>query len=89
MASRTKQKEEARARRLAEERAMAERARQRRRMQMLGGVVLAAVAIVAVAIALSVGGSSSAPKNLGGKQAQSQVASINSLRPNGSESHSV
>jgi protein-disulfide isomerase len=80
MASRTKQKEEARARRLAEERALAERSRQRRRMQMLAGVVLAAVAIVAVAIALSVGGGgSSAPKNVASPQAHSQVASINSL----------
>jgi protein-disulfide isomerase len=59
MASRTKQKEEARARRLAEERAQAERAQRQRRLAMLGGVVLAAVAIVAVAIAISSGGSSS------------------------------
>jgi protein-disulfide isomerase len=81
MASRTKQKEEARARRLAEERALAERSRQRRRMQMLGGVVLAAVAIVAVAIALSVGGSTttSAPKNLAGTKAHSTVSPTNSL----------
>jgi protein-disulfide isomerase len=56
MASRTKQKEQARARRLAEERAQAERARRTRRMQMLGGVVLAAIAIVAVAIAVSSSG---------------------------------
>ncbi|MBV9800018.1 MAG: thioredoxin domain-containing protein [Solirubrobacterales bacterium] len=56
MASRTKQKEEARARRLAEERARAERARRNRRVRMIGGVVLAAVAIVAVAIAVSSGG---------------------------------
>jgi protein-disulfide isomerase len=56
MASRTKQKEEARARRLAEERAHAERARRQRRMQMLAGVVLAAVAVIAVAIAISSSG---------------------------------
>jgi hypothetical protein len=79
MASRTKQKEEARARRLAEERALAERARQRRRFQMLAGVVIAAVAIVAVAIALSVGGGSSTPKNLGGTQAHSTVSPVNAL----------
>lgn len=78
MASRTKQKEEARARRLAEERALAERAQQRRRLQMLGGVVLAAVAIVAVAIALSVGGGSSAPK-VGSKQASSTVKPVDTL----------
>ena len=55
MASRTKQKEEARARRLAEEQARAEKERRTRRLQMLGGVVLIAVAIIAVAIALSSG----------------------------------
>jgi protein-disulfide isomerase len=60
MASRTKQKEEARARRLAEEQAHAERARRQRRLQMLAGVVLAAVAVVAVAIAISSSGGSSA-----------------------------
>src|SRR5436305_6309868 len=58
MASRTKQKEEARARRLAEEQAHAERARRQRRLQMLGGVVLIAAAVVAVAIAVSSSGGS-------------------------------
>ncbi len=77
MASRTKQKEEARARRLAEERALAERGRQRRRLQMIGGVVVAAVAVVAVAVALSIGGGSTPkPASTGGRNA---VASINSL----------
>jgi protein-disulfide isomerase len=56
MASRTKQKEEARARRLAEEQARAEQARRTRRLQMLGGVLVIAVAVVAVAIAVSSGG---------------------------------
>ncbi len=59
MASRTKQKEEARARRLAEEQARSQQARRNRRLQMLGGVVVLAVAIVAVAIAVSSGGNSS------------------------------
>jgi protein-disulfide isomerase len=58
MASRTKQKEEARARRLAEEQARIERARRQRRLRMLGGVVLGAVVLVAVAIAISSGGKS-------------------------------
>jgi protein-disulfide isomerase len=62
MASRTRQKEEARARRVAEEQAHAERARRQRRMQMLGGVLLAAIAVVAVAIAISSSGGSSTPK---------------------------
>ena len=56
MASRTKQKEEARARRLAEEQAATERSRRQRRLQMLAGVVIAAVAVVAVAIAVSSSG---------------------------------
>src|SRR5437763_8979373 len=58
MASRTKQKQQARARRLAEEQAHTERARRQRRMQMLGGVLLAAIAVVAAAIAISSSGSS-------------------------------
>jgi protein-disulfide isomerase len=57
MASRKEQKEQARARRLAEEQARAEQARRNRRLQMLGGVVIIAVAVVAVAIAVSSGGS--------------------------------
>jgi len=61
MASRTKQKEEARARRLAEERARLERERQQRRIRMVGGTVLGAIAVVAVAIAVSTGNSSKAP----------------------------
>jgi protein-disulfide isomerase len=56
MASRTKQKEEARARRLDEERARTERTRRQRRTRMLGGVVIGAVALVAVAIAIGSGG---------------------------------
>ncbi|MFL5822985.1 MAG: DsbA family protein [Solirubrobacteraceae bacterium] len=63
MASRTKQKEEARARRLAEEQARAEQARRNRRLYMLGGVILGAIAIAAVAIAVSSGGSST-PKTV-------------------------
>jgi protein-disulfide isomerase len=56
MASRTKQKEEARARRLAEEQARTESARRQRRLQMLGGVLIAAIAVIAVAIAVSSSG---------------------------------
>lgn len=79
MASRTKQKEEARARRLAEERERAERARSQRRLRMLGGIVAIAVVIVVVAIAISSGGTSSAPKNLASSSAKSDVAPVNSL----------
>ncbi|MDQ6605165.1 MAG: DUF3105 domain-containing protein [Actinomycetota bacterium] len=56
MASRTKQKEEARARRLAEEQARAERARRTRRLRMAGGLVLGLVAVIAVAVAIASGG---------------------------------
>jgi protein-disulfide isomerase len=56
MASRTRQKEEARARRLAEERARAEQAERSRRIRMLGGVLLVAVAVIAVVIAVSSSG---------------------------------
>jgi protein-disulfide isomerase len=78
MASRTKQKEEARARRLAEERARAERQRRQNRMRALGGIVVIALIIVGVAIAISSGGSSgsgSAPKlgSAGAKQAATSV----------------
>lgn len=59
MASRTKQKEEARARRLAEERARAERARRDRRIRIIGGVVIAAGAAAAVVIAIATSSNSS------------------------------
>lgn len=56
MASRKAQREEARARRLAEEKARQERERRTRRLRMIGGVVIAAVALGVVAIAISSGG---------------------------------
>jgi protein-disulfide isomerase len=80
MASRKAQKEAARERRLAEERARAERGRRTRRLRMVGGVVVIAVALVAVAIAVSSSGSSSAsavtPSSPAAQKAQ---ASVNSL----------
>jgi protein-disulfide isomerase len=76
MASRTRQKEEARQRRLAEEQAQAERARRTRRLQMVGGVLLAAVAVIAVAIAISSsGGSSSNASPAAFKSASAKVSS--------------
>jgi protein-disulfide isomerase len=56
MASRTKQKEEARARRLEEERARAERARRDRRLRTVGAIVLGAIILVAVLIVVTSGG---------------------------------
>jgi protein-disulfide isomerase len=79
VASRTKQKEEARARRLAEEQARAERARRDRRLKMVSGVVLGALALVAVAIAISSGGGSSSSGLKKGSQASTTVASVETL----------
>jgi len=59
MSSRKAQREEARARRLAEEQARAEKARRDRRVRTLVGVFLGAAAVVAVAIAISSGGGGS------------------------------
>jgi protein-disulfide isomerase len=56
MASRKAQREEARARRLAEEQARQEKERRTRRLRMIGGIVVAAVAVAVVAIAISSGG---------------------------------
>ena len=78
MASRTKQKEEARARRLAEERARAERARRDRRLRTIGGIVLAAVIVVVALVVIS----SSGGKKKGiqtGTTANATVASVNEL----------
>jgi protein-disulfide isomerase len=79
MASRTKQKEEARARRLAEERERAERARRDRRLRVIGGVVLVAVAIVALAIAVSSGGGTTYTGLQKGKTAASTETTVNNL----------
>jgi protein-disulfide isomerase len=80
MASRTKQKEEARARRLAEERARAEKAQRARRTRTLAGVLIAAVVVVVVAVVISSsgGGSNSIPA-ANSPAAKQQASSINSL----------
>jgi protein-disulfide isomerase len=79
MASRTKQKEEARARRLAEERARTERARRDRRLRMIGGVVVGAVAIVAVLIAVSAGNTTKKAPKPHSQAAQAAARSVSSL----------
>jgi protein-disulfide isomerase len=79
LASRQKQKEEARARRVAEEQARTEKVRRERRLRMLGGMLVVVVAIVAVAIAISSsGGGNKAIKtnSAAAQQAASQVASL-------------
>ncbi len=60
MASRTRQKEEARQRRIAAEQARLERSRRQTRLRILGGTLLGAIAVVAVLIAVSSSGG--APK---------------------------
>jgi protein-disulfide isomerase len=78
MASRTKQKEEARARRLAEEQSRSERARRQRRVRMLSGIVIAAVTVVAILIAVSLGNSGSSGlkhANNGKLQEESKILS--------------
>lgn len=81
MASRTKQKEEARARRLAEERAAAERAQRARRTRMLGGVLVAAVVVVGVIIAISVGSNNPTPKAVkaGSTASKANVTAVSQL----------
>ncbi len=80
MASRTKQKEQARAQRLAEEQARQQRERRQRRVRTLSGVILAAIAVVAVAIAISAssGGSGTNGLQTGAKSTKlvSQVTSL-------------
>jgi protein-disulfide isomerase len=79
MASRKDQKEAARQRRLAEERARADRARRDRRLRMLGGTLIGAIAVVVVAIAISSNGGNAkvvAPTSTAAKQAQSKVNTL-------------
>jgi protein-disulfide isomerase len=78
VASRKEQKEQARQRRLAEERARSEKARRDRRLRMLGGTVLAAVAIIAVAIAVSSGSGTKTIK-VDSPQAKQAATQVNTL----------
>jgi protein-disulfide isomerase len=77
VASRTAQKQQARERRLTEERGLAERARRERRLRMLGGMVLLVAAVVAVAIAVSSGGSKTVKP--GSAAARADAASVTNL----------
>jgi protein-disulfide isomerase len=81
MASRTKQKEEARARRLAEEQARTERARRQRRMQLIGGTALGAIIVVVALILISSGGAKKESGLLakGSQKANATYAAIEQL----------
>jgi protein-disulfide isomerase len=78
MASRTKQKEEARARRVAEEQARVESMRRQRRLRMVLGTVLGAVVIVAALVLISSGGGKKGGIQTGTKATatQAQVAAL-------------
>ncbi len=78
MASRTKHKEEARARRLAEEQARQLRERRQRRLRMLGGLVGIAVAVIVVAIIVA-SGSSSSNSNPNSAGAKRNIAAVNNV----------
>lgn len=78
MASRTKQKEEARARRLAEEQARAQRIRRQQRLRMVGGTVLGAIVIVVVLVLVNSGGGKKGGLQTG-TQANATSASVNQL----------
>jgi len=73
MASRTKQKEEARARRVAEEQARVERARRQQRLRMVGGTILGAVVIVAVLVLINSGGGKKGGIQTGTKASATQA----------------
>jgi len=74
MASRTKQKEEARARRVAEEQARVERARRQQRIRMVGGTVLGAIVIVAVLVLINSGGGNKGGIQTGTEASATQAA---------------
>jgi protein-disulfide isomerase len=78
MASRTKQKEEARARRLAEEQARVERARRQQRIRIVGGTVLGAIIIVVALVLINGGGGKKGGIQTGTK-ANATVNSVNQL----------
>jgi protein-disulfide isomerase len=79
MASRTRQKEEARQRRIAAEQARLERSRRERRVRILGGTLLGAIAIVAVLVAVSSGGGAKPAPRPSSPQARNVASSVNSL----------
>jgi protein-disulfide isomerase len=79
MASRKDQKEAARQRRLAEERARAERSRRDRRLRMVGGVLVGAVAVVVAAIIISSAHNSSAAPKPTSSTAKQAASTVNTL----------
>ncbi len=79
MASRTKQKEEARARRVAEEQALAAQGRRQRQLRTLAGLVIVVAAVIAVVVAVSSGGGTKPPPRPHSRAAQAATANVDSL----------
>jgi protein-disulfide isomerase len=79
MASRKEQKEQARARRLEQERQASAKAQQRRRYMMLGGVLAVAAVVIVVAIVVSSGGGNSSAGLQKGHDATKTYAQVNHL----------
>lgn len=80
MASRKEQKEQARAKRLEQERQASAKSQQRRRYMMLGGVVGVAVVVIVVAIVVSSGGGKNNTTGLQtGHTASKTYATVNNL----------
>lgn len=79
MASRTRQKEEARQRRIAEEQARAEHDARSKRLRMLGGVLVAAVVVIVAAVVISTSGSGGGNAvKPGSKTATADYSAVNS-----------
>lgn len=77
MASRARQKQQARARRLADERAATAKADRVRRLRTLASIVVAAIAVIAVAIAVSAGGTKAGiAQGRAAKEISTQVDSL-------------
>lgn len=79
MASRVKQKEEARARRLAQERSLAANARRQRQLRTLGGLVLAVAVIIAVVVAVTSSGGTTPPPRPHSPAADRATANVSKL----------
>ncbi len=76
MASRTKQKEAARAARLAAEQEQAETARRQRRLQIFGGAIALVVVVVVAAVIIGSSGGGALKK---GKEASATVTQVNQI----------
>ncbi len=79
MASRKEQKEQARARRVAQEQALAAQARRQRQLRTLAGLVVVVAAVIAVVVAISASGSGKPPPRPDSPAARQAATSVKSL----------